>query len=364
MSSPPGLPLGLQAWRLLTSALSPAARLLLRRRSARGKEDADRLHERLGMATAARPQGRLVWVHGASVGESLSALPLIEKLLEAPGLDARVLVTSGTVTSAAMMAERLPKGALHQFVPLDTPRAVAGFLDHWKPDAGLFVESDLWPNLILGAAARGVKLALVNARISARSAERWRWAKKSVAALLSAFDVVLAQDEEIAERFRMLGAPNIEVVGSLKADAPPLPVDEAALAQMRQAIGSRPVLLAAQTHPGEDETVLPAHDMLRARFPDLLTILVPRHTDPRPRPGNAVRHAAPSAPLQRRADQPADRRLYRRHDGRDGPVLSSRALLFSRRHAGAAGRAQCAGARGAALRGAGWPAHRQRAARL
>ena len=267
-------PLGLAAWRLLTGALSPVARPLLRRRAARGKEDWTRLNERLGISGKARPEGRLVWVHGASVGESLSALPLIEKLLE----NATVLVTSGTVTSAAMMSQRLPKGALHQFVPLDIPGAVARFLDHWKPDAGLFVESDLWPNLILGARARGVKLALVNARISARSAARWGWARKSVAALLGAFDMVLAQDEEGAERFRRLGAHKVEVVGSLKADAPLLPVDEDALAQLRKAIGQRPILLAAQTHPGEDETILPAHDLLRARFPDLLTILVPRHT--------------------------------------------------------------------------------------
>jgi 3-deoxy-D-manno-octulosonic-acid transferase len=268
-------PMGLKAWRLLTGLLTPFSRLLLRERAARGKEDWARFNERMGVAGLARPEGRLVWVHGASVGESLAALPLIGKLLE----NASVLVTSGTVTSAAMMGRRLPSGALHQFVPLDTPRAVARFLDHWKPDAGLFIESDLWPNLITGAAARGVKLALVNARISARSAERWGWAKKSVATLLAAFDMVLAQDEEIAARFRKLGAHNVQVVGSLKADAPPLGVDEDALAMMRQVIGKRPVLLAAQTHPGEDETVLPAHDLLRGQFPDLLTILVPRHTE-------------------------------------------------------------------------------------
>jgi 3-deoxy-D-manno-octulosonic-acid transferase len=269
------LPLGLKAWRLLTGIASPLAPLLLRQRAARGKEDWTRLNEKLGMAGLARPAGRLVWVHGASVGESLSALPLIEKLKE----NASVLVTSGTVTSAALLGQRLPAGVLHQFVPLDTPGAVARFLDHWKPDAGLFVESDLWPNLILDARARGVKLALVNARISERSAARWGWARKSVGALLAAFDMVLAQDEEIAARFRALGARQVQVVGSLKADAPPLAVDEEALAAMRAAIGARPVLLAAQTHPGEDETVLPAHDQLRATFPDLLTILVPRHTE-------------------------------------------------------------------------------------
>ncbi len=268
-------PLGLQGWRLLTRAASPFARLVLNQRAVRGKEDWMRMNERLGVAGVARPQGPLVWLHGASVGEGLSALPLIEKLRE----DANVLVTSGTVTSAALLGQRLPRGVLHQFVPLDTPGAVARFLDHWRPDAGLFIESDLWPNLILEARARGVKLALVNARISAASAERWTWARKSVAALLSAFDMVLAQDEEVAQRFRRLGAHHVQVVGSLKADAPPLSVDEDALREMRQAIGGRPVLLAAQTHPGEDETVLPAHDILRAQFPDLLTILVPRHTE-------------------------------------------------------------------------------------
>jgi 3-deoxy-D-manno-octulosonic-acid transferase len=268
-------PLGLLGWRAATGLAEPFAPLLLRQRAARGKEDRTRLRERLGVPALARPAGRLIWIHGASVGESLSALPLIEKLLA----DARVLVTSGTVSSASVMQQRLPAGALHQYVPLDTPRAVNAFLDHWKPDAGLFIESDLWPNLILAAAARRVRLALVNARISARSAARWRLARGSVAALLGAFDTVLAQDEEIAGRFRALGAHEVQVVGSLKADAPPLSATPALVAEMQRAIAGRPILLAAQTHPGEDETVLPAHDQLRRRFPDLLTILVPRHPE-------------------------------------------------------------------------------------
>jgi 3-deoxy-D-manno-octulosonic-acid transferase len=267
---------GLAGWRALTRLLTPVAPLLLHQRAARGKEDRLRLRERLGEAGLARPDGRLIWIHGASVGESLAALPLIEKLRQS---GANILVTSGTVSSARILETRLPQGALHQFVPLDTPRGVARFLDHWRPDMGLFVESDLWPNLILAAKARGVTLALVNARISARSARGWGRARASVAALLGAFDAVLAQDEDIAARFRSLGAHDVQVVGSLKADAPPLAVDAAALAELKAAIGSRPVLLAAQTHPGEDETVLPAHDALRARFPDLLTILVPRHPE-------------------------------------------------------------------------------------
>jgi len=271
-----GLPLGLHAWRWLGILMTPLAPLLLRERAARGKEDSARMGERLGIASIARPDGRLVWIHGASVGESLAALPLIEKLLAE---DIRVLVTSGTVTSANMMQARLPAGAIHQYVPLDTPRAAARFLDHWRPAAGLFVESDLWPNLLLEAQRRGVKLALINARISERSAAGWRRAPQMARTLLSAFDTILAQDESFAARFRALGAHDVIVAGSLKADAPPLSCDEAALAAMRAMIADRPILLAAQTHPGEDETILPAHDQLRTRFPDLLTIIVPRHVE-------------------------------------------------------------------------------------
>ncbi len=273
MASPP---LTIRAWRWLGMAATPLAPLLLSERAARGKEERARMHERLGAASQARPEGRLIWVHGASVGESVSALPLITKLLDRGNA---VLVTSGTVTSAAMMEARLPKGAIHQYVPLDTPRAVSRFLDHWRPAAGLFIESDLWPTLLLEAKARGIKLALINARISQRSAARWQWVPNMARALLGAFDVVLAQDEDFAARFRALGAAKVTNVGSLKADAPPLACDPTQLQAMKNAIGARPVLLAAQTHSGEDETVLPAHDLLRGEFPDLLTIIVPRHVE-------------------------------------------------------------------------------------
>lgn len=288
-------PLGLTAWRLLTRAASPLAPLLLRQRAVRGKEDRARLGERLGQATRPRPPGRLIWIHGASVGESLSALPLIERLVAEPQI--HVLVTSGTVTSAKILAQRLPQGALHQFVPVDTPRAVRRFLDYWRPDAGLFVESDLWPNLISEADRRGIALALINARISAHSAQNWQRARKSARTLLQMFKVVLAQDDEIAERFRALGARDVHAVGSLKADLPPLAADDTALTALRQAIGMRPVLLAAQTHPGEDETILPAHDQLRASFPDLLTILIPRHVER----GPDIQMLCGSRPSARRA---------------------------------------------------------------
>ncbi len=270
-------PLGLLAYRLATGALSPLVPLLLRRRMRRGKEDSARLDERLGHARRARPEGQLVWIHGASVGESVSVLSLIGKLLEVPGR--QVMVTSGTVTSAKVMAERLPKGAFHQFVPLDVPAAVRRFLDHWRPDVALFVDSEIWPNMLSQAHARGIPLALINGRMSARAFAGWRRAQRMARAILSLYDVCLVQDSETAERLQTLGARAVIVAGNLKADAPPLPADAHKLDELVKAIGARPVLLAAQTHPGEDETVLPAHDALRKTFADLLTVLVPRHPE-------------------------------------------------------------------------------------
>jgi 3-deoxy-D-manno-octulosonic-acid transferase len=270
-------PLTLTAYRYATAAVSPAVPLFLRGRAARGKEDLSRMAERLGRSLRPRPEGELIWVHGASVGESLAALPVIAAL-QASG-HRNVLMTTGTVTSAELMEERLPAGAFHQFMPIDTPSATARFLDHWRPDIGLFIDSDLWPNMLMNAKQRRIPLALINARISERSFAGWRRAPRTVQALLSAFSVCLAQDEEIASRLRTLGAGDVRTVGSLKADADPLPADPAKLEALRNAIGERPLLLASQTHPGEDETILPAHDTLRQRFSNLLTIIVPRHRE-------------------------------------------------------------------------------------
>jgi 3-deoxy-D-manno-octulosonic-acid transferase len=270
-------PFGLLAYRYATMALSPAIGLALRQRVERGKEDKERLGERLGHASRTRPPGTLIWVHGASVGECTAALPLIDKLLEKP--DRTVLLTSGTVTSARMMAERLPPRAIHQFTPIDTPASIKRFLDHWKPDAGLFVDSEIWPNMLSEAHRRGVPLALINGRMSERSFSGWRRAKRTAKAILSVYDIALAIDRETAERLQMLGAPRVEISGSLKADAPPLSYDPAKLDRLQRAAGDRPILLAAQTHPGEDETILPAHDQLRRKFPNLLTIIVPRHPE-------------------------------------------------------------------------------------
>ena len=270
-------PLTLRAYSAAASALELIAPFALRQRALRGKEDRDRIEERLGHAVKPRPAGQLVWIHGASVGECMAVLPLIGKLLDTENRS--VLVTSGTVTSAQLMAQRLPQRAFHQFAPLDTPASVARFLDHWQPDIGLFVDSEIWPNTLASAKTRGIPLALINGRMSARSFAGWRTAPRTAGAILSLYDVCLAQDNDTAARLRTLGAKNVLISGSLKADAPPLPADTDKLASLRAAIGARPVFLASSTHAGEDEIILSAHDALRGEFPELLTIIAPRHPE-------------------------------------------------------------------------------------
>ena len=270
---PPSLALYAAAARLA----EPLAPGLLRRRAGRGKEDPARLDERLGYASVPRPPGHLVWLHGVSVGESLSLLPLAQALA-APGRT--LLVTSGTRTSAELLAKRLPPGVIHQYAPVDGPAAVRRFLDHWRPDAGVQVESELWPNLILAAKARGVTLALVSARMTQASADGWARAPGAARALLSAFDLVLPQDAETEARLAKLGArtgPRL----NLKAVGEPLPFDAGELARFKAAAGPRKVVLAASTHPGEEEVIAGA---FRAAGLDALLVVAPRH----PERGEAV----------------------------------------------------------------------------
>lgn len=250
----------------------------LRKRLARGREDAQRLGERMGRSGLARPDGPLVWIHGASVGESLSALPLIEGI-RARWPQVTVLVTTGTVTSARLMAERLPPGVLHQYVPVDLPGPVERFLMHWRPACGLILESELWPNLLHGARDRGIELALVNGRISERSYAQWKRFRPAIAHLLRLFSIVLAQSREDLRHFHALGAPHAQRVGNLKFAAPPLAADPEELASLRAILGNRPRWLAASTHTGEEEQVAEAHAILKAAHPELLTLIVPRHPD-------------------------------------------------------------------------------------
>jgi 3-deoxy-D-manno-octulosonic-acid transferase len=287
----------LELYRGATRLGGPLIEAQLRRRAGRGKEDPLRWRERLGAAGMARPDGPLLWLHAASVGESRSLLPLVEALLTQRAA-LQVLVTTGTVTSAALMSAQLPARARHQFAPVDRPHAWRAFFAHWRPQLGVLVESELWPNLILEARAQGLALTLVNGRMSERSYRRWVLLPGSAAQLCSGFALCLAQSDADRVRLAALGARHATTVGNLKYAAPPLPADPDALAGLAAAIADRPVWLAASTHPGEEPLVLETHRRLAAGLPDLLTMIAPRD----PRRGDAL-----AADIRRRGFRLAQR---------------------------------------------------------
>jgi len=260
---------------LLATPFAPA---ILRRRARRGKEDLGRISERLGTPSIARPDGPVVWIHAASVGESVSLLPLIETMVARwPGLTP--LVTTGTVTSAQMMVELLPAEAIHQYVPVDLPGPVTRFLDYWRPALGIWVESELWPTALIGLHRRGIPALMVNGRMSIKSYRRWRRLRSVAQGVVSSFALVLGQSQADGDRLKSLGARDVRFLGNLKAAAPPLAADPDTLAAMEKALGDRPRWLAASTHPGEEAVAGNVHGGLAHDHPGLITLIAPRHPD-------------------------------------------------------------------------------------
>ncbi len=254
------------------------APILLRRRRARGKEDPLRFREKMARGMRARPKGPLIWVHAASVGESKSVLPLIEATL-ARRPDAHLLITTGTLTSARMLEKDLPPRAIHQFAPLDVPPYVHRFLKHWKPDLVLWVESEFWPTALSAIAARRIPAILINARLSDRSFRRLRRLRSLSHEMMRSFVLGLAPTKEMAERLQAIGLNRVKIVGNLKGAADALAHDEGALQQLRDAIGTRPVFVAASTHEGEDAILADAVTAMVERHKDVLAIIVPRHPE-------------------------------------------------------------------------------------
>ena len=265
------------AYRVAGAAVYPLIGPYIDWRASRGKEDRDRRRERYGFAGAERPAtGPLVWVHAASVGESVAVAPMVREIA---GGDIRIVMTTGTVTSAGVVRQRLADAVVHQYVPLDLKPAVDRFLGHWRPDVAIVAESEIWPTTVMELARRRIPQILVNARLSDRSFERWKRAPGLAEALLGRLSHVVAQSDIDGERFHVLGARAVTIAGNLKADTAPPPFDPIALRDWKRAIGSRPVWAAVSTHAGEEDLAAVAHAALRARHGRLLTVVVPRHVE-------------------------------------------------------------------------------------
>jgi 3-deoxy-D-manno-octulosonic-acid transferase len=263
-------------YRLATDLGAPVIGLYLWKRRVGGREDKRRFRERLGHASQPRPLGRLIWCHAASVGEAASLLALIERLRTLYP-ETHILVTTGTVTSARILENRLPPGVIHQYIPVDRISYARRFLDHWRPDLALWIESELWPNMLYSMRGRGMPAVLLNGRMSEASFRKWRMARGWAREILGAFALCLTQSNDESVRFTSLGAKSVRCIGNLKYAATPLPVDEEALDSLQKNVADRPVWGFISTHRGEDELALEVHKQLASQGPNLLTVIVPRH---------------------------------------------------------------------------------------
>ncbi len=270
--------MNLKLYRLLQILITPFVDLYLIYRRIIGKEHKYRFAERLGKSSLPRPGGELVWVHAASIGESVSVIPLLEEIGNKYP-DINILITTGTVTSAKLLEKKLPKKIIHQFVPVDMLTNVRRFLKHWQPDVALWVESELWPNLLYETSAGGCPIIMVNARMSSQSLEKWKKHKALAEEIFGCFSMCLAQSEYEAGKFTQAGIANSINAGNLKYESPALYADPAETGKIITAIGKRPVWLAASTSGSEELIVAKVHKKLSEKYPDILTIIVPRHPE-------------------------------------------------------------------------------------
>lgn len=248
----------------------------IKKRKKNGKEDIKRFNERIGRPTKQRPEGKLIWMHGASVGESVSMLPLIQRLLETYP-DAHVMVTTGTTTSAEIMSKRLPERAFHQYLPIENPTYASRFVKHWRPDVALWFESEFWPSMLFCIKKRNIPLILVNGRISNKSFKRWQQFEFIIKELLDCFTLCLGQSEQDEYRLRVLGAKNTLCLGNLKYAGLPLPVDENKKNEILQQIEGRTTWLISSTHDDEEYKIGKFLKELKQKVPNVLTFIAPRH---------------------------------------------------------------------------------------
>ncbi|KAI3886866.1 hypothetical protein MKX03_037176 [Papaver bracteatum] len=271
------------AYRAVSYSISPFIYIHLQWRRFRGLEHPIRWRERLGHPSINRPPGPLLWFHAVSLGEGLTAIPVIRRCIQQkPNLT--ILMTTTTTSAFEVIKDRLPNDVLYQYAPLDTPAAIDDFLGYWNPVAVMLMESELWPNLVFGATKRGIIMALLNARISSKSFHRWSRpiVFPLISSMLSKFSLIAPLSNVEAIRYQLLQAPPfiINFAGDLKYavnDVGTSMQENTCLEDLQLRLGNRPVWMASSIHKGEDEVVLGIHKALMQVYHDVITIIVPRH---------------------------------------------------------------------------------------
>lgn len=265
-------------YKTLSMLAWPVLKALPYRRAYKGKEKKERIAERFGIAKNKRPAGQIIWFHATSNGETLSAFPLIEELRKR-NEDITVLITTMTVTAADLVQKRMghDENIIHQFIPYDHPSWIKKFHEFWQPNMVIWIESELWPNHLSEIKKRNIPAILANARLSEKSVKRWFWVNGFFQSMMSCFDTILAQTERDLQNLNILGLDHVQSVGNLKDIALPLPFDIVAADDIRGVIKAKPCVLYASTHDPEEDIARDIHTELKKEFPDLLSIIIPRH---------------------------------------------------------------------------------------
>ena len=266
----------LKIYYVISILLMPLTGIYINRRIKLNKEDTKRFKERYGRASVQRTEGSLAWLHAASVGESLSILTIINELEKLKSID-QILLTTGTTSAAEIVANKLSSKTVHQYLPLDNPIFNKRFLKHWNPTYAIFVESEIWPNLIMQIKKLEIKLAIVNGRMTLKSYNKWLRFKKSSELIFKSFDLCLAQNKESSLFYKKLGINNTYYTGNLKFSSDKFEVTEDDFNDLKGMFKGRKVFLAASTHLGEEKIISEITNKIRESKKEFITIIVPRH---------------------------------------------------------------------------------------
>ena len=267
-------------YKFFTYLFYPFAPIYLLIRKLRNKEDSNRYKERLSKINTPRSGGILIWVHVARVGEAMSILPLIENFIQDQKIN-KILITSITLSSGKILEKRFSQNpkVIHQFLPLDVPILTNKFLDHWKPNLSIFIDSEVWPNLIFDISKRKIPLLLINARITKKSFLRWKLVVNFAKKIFEKFDLCLTSNEESEGFLKILGAKNIKNYGNLKFSKINTDLNNKLDSDFLNKIKNRKIWCGASTHPTEEILCAKSHLKIKKKYNNILTIIIPRHID-------------------------------------------------------------------------------------
>jgi 3-deoxy-D-manno-octulosonic-acid transferase len=273
-------------YRFLINIIFILSPIILIIRLIKKKEDINRFKEKFCIFSSFRKKGQLIWFHGASVGEIQSILPIIE-ILEKKNEINQILITSNTVSSSKIISKLKLKKTIHQFFPLDTNFLTKKFLDHWRPNSAVFIDTEIWPNTVYNLNKRDIPLIIINGRISKKSFKRWKMFPRFAKEIFCKFDLCISCSETSKKYFQKLGLMKVKYFGNLKFAQSKL--DKFHLdKRFKKFISKKKVWIASSTHPGEEKMCVLTHQNLKKKYKNLLTIIIPRHIERVPKIGKEI----------------------------------------------------------------------------